>query len=90
MIEGIDVNKANESKECDICYYSYFLDKVFKFQPDVCNGCHDVLMMSFNFNDIAILNIQDVDFRCAINGVSKSKAMSLLENAVSIEKSKTL
>ena len=22
--EGIDVNKTNESKECDICHYWYF------------------------------------------------------------------
>ena len=34
-----------------------FLDKGFKFQPDVCNGYHDVLLMSLNLNDIAILNI---------------------------------
>ena len=26
--EGTDVNKTSASKECDICYYSYFLDKV--------------------------------------------------------------
>ena len=35
--EGIDVNKTGESKEHDICHYWYFLDKWFKFQPDVCN-----------------------------------------------------
>ena len=29
--EGIDVNKASSSKECDICYYWYFLNKDFKF-----------------------------------------------------------
>ena len=28
--EGIDVNKTNASKECDICYYWYFLDKGFQ------------------------------------------------------------
>ena len=39
-IENSDVNKTRESKECDICHYWYFLDKRFKFQPDVCNGCH--------------------------------------------------
>ena len=26
--EGIDVNKTSESKECNICYYWYFLNKV--------------------------------------------------------------
>ena len=38
----IIINKTSESKEYDICHYWYFLDKGFKFQPDVCNGCHDV------------------------------------------------
>ena len=40
--EGIDVSKASESKECDICHYSNFLNKGFKFQPNVCNGHHDL------------------------------------------------
>ena len=38
--EGIDVNKASKSKEWNICHY--FLIKVFKFQPNVCNRCHKV------------------------------------------------
>ena len=25
--EGIDMDKTNKSKECDICHYWYFLDK---------------------------------------------------------------
>ena len=29
--EEIDINKTSASKECDICYYWYFLDKRFKF-----------------------------------------------------------
>ena len=29
--EGIDVNKTSASKDCIICHYSYFLDKVSKF-----------------------------------------------------------
>ena len=32
------------------------------FQPDVCNGCHNVLMISMNLSDIAILNIHGVDY----------------------------
>ena len=31
-----------DQKECDICHYWYFLNKGSKFQPDVCNGCHDL------------------------------------------------
>ena len=61
--EGIDMNRTNVSKECDICYYWYFLDEEFKFQPDVWNGCHDVLMMSSNLNNLFILNINDINYR---------------------------
>ena len=35
--EGIDVNKTSASKECDVCHYWYFLNYIFKFQPNVCN-----------------------------------------------------
>ena len=30
--EGIDINKTNASKECDICHYWYFLSKNFNHQ----------------------------------------------------------
>ena len=52
--ERIDANKLSPSKECDICYYWYFLNYSFKFQPNVCNRCHDLLMMSINLRDIAV------------------------------------
>ena len=57
---GIDVNKTSASTECDICHYWYFLNKGFKFQPNICNRCHDLLMMSINLSDIAMLNIKCV------------------------------
>ena len=48
--------KTSESKECGICHYWHFLNFSFKFQTNVCNRCHDLLMMSMNLSDIAILN----------------------------------
>ena len=53
--EGIGVNKTSASKECDICHYWYFLNKGFKFQPNVWNRCLDLLMMSMNRSDIALI-----------------------------------
>ena len=70
--EGIDVNKSSASKECDICHYCYFLNKGFKFQPNVCNRCHDLLMMSMNLSDIAILNVKGSDYCCIITEISKN------------------
>ena len=60
--EGTDINKISKSKECDICHYWYFLNKGFQLQPNVCNRCHDLLMMSINLSDIAILNIRSADY----------------------------
>ena len=85
--EGINVNTTSESKECGICHYWYFLDKGFKFQPNVYNGCCNVLMMSMNLSNIAIINIQGVDYCCIIDGISKSEAINLMQNIDLTEKS---
>ena len=67
-----------------------FLDKGFRFQPTVWSGFHDALMMSININSIAILNIHGVDYRCNVNGISKSEAINLFKNAELSKKSETL
>ena len=74
----IDVNKTSASKECDICHYWYFLNYSFKFQPNVCNRHHDLIMMSMNLSDIAILNINGSDYRCIISLIRKNEAIDLL------------
>ena len=88
--EGIDVNKTSALKECDICHYWYFLNNSFKFQPNVCNRCHDLLMWSTNLSDIAILNIKGSDSRCIIGLINKNEAINLMQNADLTEKSVTL
>ena len=78
--EVIDGNKRNVSKEYDVCHYWYFLNYSFKFQADVCNRCHDLLMMSMKLIDIAFWNIKDSDYCCIISFIRKNKAMNLLQN----------
>ena len=73
--ERIDVNNTSKSKVCNICHYRYFLNKGFKFQRNVCNRCHDLLMMSMNLSDVAILDIKNADYRCIISGISKREVI---------------
>ena len=75
--EEIDVNKTSASKEYDICHYWYFLNYSFKFQPNVCNRYHDLLMMSINLSNVAILNIKGTDYRYIISLISKNEAIDL-------------
>ena len=66
------------------------LDKEFRFPPTACNGCHDVLTMSIDINNITILDIYGVDYRCIIHGIVKSEAIKLSRNADLSEKSESL
>ena len=76
--EEININKTSASKECDICHYWHFLRYTFKLQSNVCNRCHDLLMMLINLTDIAISNIKDSDFYCIISLISKNDGIKLL------------
>ena len=80
--EGIDTNKTSTSKKCMLCHYWYFKDAGFKFEPHVCNKCHDVLMTAYELKSFAILNIKGVYFRCIIWGISKDEAINRLNNSV--------
>ena len=79
--EEINVNKA-----INICHYCYFLNKDFNFQPNVCNKCHDLFMMSMNLIDIIILNIKTTDYFCSISGINKSEAINITQNIDLTEK----
>ena len=83
--ERIDVNKTSASKECDICHYWYFLNYSFKFQGNVCK-CHDLLMMSINLSDIAILKIKGPNYCCIISLISKNEDINIMQNADLTEK----
>ena len=74
------VIKQVDQKSAIFFHYWYFLNYSFKFQPNVCNRCHDFLMMSINLSDVAILNIKDSDYRCVIILINKNEAIKLMQN----------
>ena len=80
--EFIDFNKSQGSKECIICHYWYFTDDGFKYQPYVCNRCHDFSMGVQNLNDFFVLTIKNIDNRVYIVGVDKKAALHFLNNSV--------
>ena len=65
-----------------ICHYWYFKDTGYKYEPYVCNGCHDLLTMIYDLKDFTILNIKGVDYRCYVFNMSRSDANTLLNNSV--------
>ena len=58
--EGNDLAKSNNNKECMICHYLFFNHGRFKFQDSLCNGCHDLTMLTINISNIAIITVKNV------------------------------
>ena len=70
-----------KTKECMICHYFYFADG-FKYQPYVCNRCHDFSMGVKNLNEFFVLTIKNFDYRVYITVVDKKAALYFLNNYV--------
>ena len=84
--EGIDVNKTSASKECDICHYWYFKDIGFKYEPYLCNSCHDLMQKAMSFNDVAIIYVKESAYRIYFWHMSKDDAISIINNSTLVNK----
>ena len=84
--ERIDVNKTSASKECDICNCWYFKDIDFKYEPYLCNGCHDLMQKAMSFNDVAIVYVKGNAYRGHCLYMSKDGAISIMNNSNLLDK----
>ena len=74
--EGIDLDRGKNSRnlhsvKCMLCNYFYLKDIDFKYQPYVCNACHDFPIGVQNLSDFCVATIKNVDYRVYIIGVDK-------------------
>ena len=88
--EGIDVNKTNLLREYDICHYWYFKDAGFKYEPYLCNGCHDVMQKATSFNNIAIVYVKGNPYRINFWYMSKHDAINILNGSNLVDKTGVL
>ena len=79
--EGIDVNKTNLSKECDICHYWYFKDIGFKYESCLFNGCHDLMQKAMSFNNVAIICVRGSAYRIHFWYMSKNDAINIMNGS---------
>ena len=79
--EEIDINKSNKSKKCIICHYWYFKDIGYNFGRHACNKCHDISMMVYELENIAIVNVKHIDYRCVLWNMQRNDAINRLDNS---------
>ena len=84
--EGIDTNKTNASKEFDIFHYWYFQDIGFKYEPYLCNSCHDLMQKALSFNDVAIVYVKGSAYRIHFLYLSKDDAIRIMNNSNLVDK----
>ena len=65
-----------------LSHYWYFRDVGFKFEPHVCDKCHDGLMTACELRNAAILNVKGTNFRWILWGISRDEAVNRLNNSV--------
>ena len=76
--EVIDIDKTNLSKKCDIGHYWYFKDIDFKYEPYLCNGCHDLMQKAMSFNNIAIVYVKGSAYRIHFWYMSRDDAINIM------------
>ena len=82
--DGIDVNKSDESKECTLCHYWYFLDKRFSYGPYLCDVCYN---MTRKCNKLyCYIRIKKSVYRICFLFMSKREARKLMANSNIIDK----
>ena len=84
--EGIDVNKTNLSKECDISHYWYFKNIGFKQDPYLCKGCHGWMQKATSFNNVAIVYVKGSAYRIHFWYMCKDDAINIMNGSNLTEK----
>ena len=79
--ERIDINKTSASKKCDICNYWYLKDIGFKYEPHLCNGCHDLMQKAMSFNNISIVCVKGSVSRINFWYMSKDDAIYIINGS---------
>ena len=84
--EGINVNKTNLLKECDICHYWYFKDVGFKYEKYLCNGYNDLMQKAISFNNVAIVYVKGSACRINFWHMSKDDAINIMNSSNLVDK----
>ena len=58
--ELVLITQTNQ-KSATFVITGIFLDKNFKYEPYLYNGCHDLMQKAKNFNDVAVVFVKRND-----------------------------
>ena len=53
------LKETNASKQCKICYYWYFKDIGFKYEPHLFNGCHGLIQKAVSLMLLLLFTLKE-------------------------------
>ena len=59
-----------------------FKDIGFKYQPYLCNGCHDLMQKAMSFNNIAIVYVKENPYWINFWYMSKDDAINIMNGSI--------
>ena len=65
---------SKEGKEMGFICLNWFKLKTIKYQPYVCNGCHDLSLKIMELSDFFIFNVGGNDYRVYIANIDKKRS----------------
>ena len=60
---GTDVNSDVNRYVCTMHHFRYFLDVNVKYEAELYNIFHDLMMIAISFNEVAIFSVNGVRYR---------------------------
>ena len=70
----------------NIYWYWYFKDIGFRYEPYLCNGCHDLMQKATSFNNVAIVYVKGSAYRIRFWYMSKDNAINIMNGADLVDK----
>ena len=58
----------------------------FKYQPYICNGCHDLMQKAMSFNNVAIVYVRGCTYRIYFWCMSKDDAINMVNGSNLVDK----
>ena len=80
--DRIDISEENDVNETsDVFHYWYFKAIAFKYEPYLCNGCHDLMQKAMSFNNVAIVYVKGSAYRIHFWYMSKDDAINIMNGS---------
>ena len=58
----------------------------FKYEPYLCNGCHDLMQKAMSFNNIAIVYVKGNYYRMNFWYMIKDDAINIMNSSILLDK----